>query len=428
MPKLTKSVVESAAPRERQFTLWCSDLAGFGVYILPTGKRSYFVDYRNATGARKRMTIGRHGTITTEEARKLAISTLGGTVRGEDPATERATRRSSITVAELCDSYLKAAENGLIPGKRGAPKKASTLYVDRGRIARHIKPLLGKKLVKDVARADVVKFMRDVATGKTAAIEKTRLRGKAVVEGGLGASARTVGLLGSILTFAIGEGIIEQNPVAGVKKPADRKRERRLTAAEYRQLGEALDQAEAEAEAWQAVTGTRLLALTGCRLGEIVGLKLAEVDEAGGCFRLADTKEGKSVRPIGRPVFDVLPKAERRDGCPYVLPAARGGDGPYGSLNAGLDRILKRAKLDGVTAHTLRHSLASVAGDLGFTESTIGAMLGHAAGSTTGRYIHHLDTVLVAAADKVARAIYAQMTGAEAKVVQMPKGRRRTSA
>lgn len=162
------------------------------INILPTGKRTYFVDYRNAAGARKRMTIGRRG--------------------------------------------------------RGAPKKASTLYVDRGRIARHIKPLLGKKLVKDVLRADVVKFMRDVATGKTAAVEKTKQRGKAVVEGGLGTSARTVGLLGSIMTFALGEGIIEQNPVAGVKKPADNKRDRRLTPDEYRRLGIALEQAKADAE------------------------------------------------------------------------------------------------------------------------------------------------------------------------------------
>jgi integrase len=82
---------------------------------------------------------------------------------------------------------------------------------------------------------------------------------------------------------------------------------------------------------------------------------------------------------------------------------------------------MDRAKLKGVTPHTLRHSFASVAGDLGFTESTIAAMLGHAAGTVTSRYVHHLDSVLVAAADKVARAIHGQMTGAEGKVVQMPK-------
>lgn len=114
------------------------------------------------------MTIGTYGTITTEQARKLAIETLGGIVlQKADPLLERKTRRASLTVAQLCDQYMKAAEKGLILGRRkNRPKKASTLEIDRGRIARHIKPLLGKKLVIDLTRADVTKFMRDVAAGR----------------------------------------------------------------------------------------------------------------------------------------------------------------------------------------------------------------------------------------------------------------------
>nr|WP_246252829.1 hypothetical protein [Mesorhizobium camelthorni] len=57
----------------------------------------------------------------------------------------------------------------------------------------------------------------------------------------------------------------------------------------------------------------------------------------------------------------------------------------------------------------MRHSFASVAADLGYTEPTIAAMLGHAAGSITSRYIHHLDSVLVSAADNVAATIHAMM-------------------
>ena len=59
----------------------------------------------------------------------------------------------------------------------------------------------------------------------------------------------------------------------------------------------------------------------------------------------------------------------------------------------------------------MRHSFASVAGDLGFTEPTIAALLSHAAGSVTSRYVHHLDAVLIAAADRVATSIYEMMTG-----------------
>ena len=135
MPKLTKTVVDAAIPRAKQFTLWCSDLPGFGVYILPTGNRTYFVDYRNSAGVRRRLTIGRHGKLTTEGARKIAIATMGEVAKGEDPAEERVSRRNSLTVKELCDRYLEAAERGHIMGKRNRPKKFSTLYVDRGRIS-----------------------------------------------------------------------------------------------------------------------------------------------------------------------------------------------------------------------------------------------------------------------------------------------------
>lgn len=81
---------------------------------------------------------------------------------------------------------------------------------------------------------------------------------------------------------------------------------------------------------------------------------------------------------------------------------------------------MKAAELEGVTPHTMRHSFASVAGDLGFADSTIAAMLGHSVGTVTSRYVHRLDTVLVASADKVAAEIYRQMTGISASVTQFP--------
>jgi integrase len=406
MTRLTKTVVEGAEPQDKQYSVWCGDLPGFGVYVHPTGKRTYFVDYRNSVGKRRRLTIGRHGKLTAETARKLAITTMGEAVKGEDPAEERRTQRKSLTIKELCTRYLEAAERGLVMGKAGRPKKASTLYVDRGRIARHILPLLGSKRVRDISQADINRFIRDVAGGKTAAVEKTqKKRGKAIVEGGKGTAARTAGLLGGILSFAVSEGAISANPAHGVKRPADNHRTRRLSADEYLQLGKALAAGEVEGETAQGLNGIWLLALSGCRSGEITHLKWDEVDEADNCFRLVDSKEGASIRPMGAMVFNLLAKIEKVTGCPYVLAPIR-SEGPFGGLPGAWKRTMKRAELMGVTPHTLRHSYASVAGDLGFTESTIAALLGHAAESVTSRYVHHLDTVLVAAADKVAQAIY----------------------
>lgn len=423
MPKLTKAIVDGAEIRAKQYTVWCSDLKGFGVYVHPSGRKSYFVDYR-VDGQRRRMTIGQHGAITADQARKLAIETLGGIVlRKDDPLLERKTRRASLTVAQLCDQYLKAAEKGLILGRRrNKPKKASTIEIDRGRIERHIKPLLGNKLVIDLTRADITKFVRDVTAGKTARRDRSGKNGNRVlVTGGAGTAARTTGFLGGILTYAVDEGIIEHNPVRGVKLPADNVRDRRLTPDEYRALGKALSSEESEIETPQALTGAWLLALTGCRLGEIEGLKWSEVDEAGGCFRLEDSKSGPSVRPVGRSAFVVLASALRVKDCPYVLPGLRTGTEHYRGLAGAWVRLMKRAGLEGVTPHTMRHSYASVAGDLGFAESTIAAMLGHAGGTVTSRYVHRLDSVLVAAANKIAAEIERQMTGRTANVLEMPK-------
>jgi integrase len=421
MPKLTKKIVDAALPREKQYTVWCSELKGFGIYVQPSGSKTYFVDYR-VDNARRRMTIGRHGVLTTEEARKLAIETLGPVaLQKADPLLERKTRRASLTVAELCDQYMKAAEKGLILGRRkNRPKKASTLEVDRGRIERHIKPLLGGKLVIDLTRADVTKFMRDVAAGKTARKDRSGKNGARVeVKGGMGTAARTTGFLGGILTYAVNEGIIPASPAQGVKLPADGVRTRRLVADEYRALGRALRGDEAEYDTPQSVTGAWLLALTGCRLGEIEALRWDEVDEVGGCLRLLDSKSGPSVRPVGREAFDVLRAAMRAPGNPYVLPALR-KSGHYNGLAGAWVRFMKRAELEGVTPHTMRHSYASVAGDLGYADSTIAALLGHTGGTVTSKYVHRLDSVLVAAANKVSGQIYRQMTGEVGKLLEMP--------
>ena len=114
------------------------------------------------------------------------------------------------------------------------------LISDRGRIARHIVPLLGRKSVASVTRDDVEAFMHDIATGKTASRQKTKPRGLSVVRGGRGVASRSVGLLGAIFTYAIRKGLRFDNPAHGIVRFADGRRQRRLTDDEYRQLGRAL--------------------------------------------------------------------------------------------------------------------------------------------------------------------------------------------
>lgn len=270
-------------------------------------------------------------------------------------------------------------------------------------------PLLGHRKVAELTRADVTRFMRDVASGRTASVRKTgKLRGKSIVEGGRGAAARTTGLLGGILSFAVSEGIIASNPVHGVKRPADQRRRARLTPETYRALGRALARMAEEGGNASAVTAVWLLALTGCRKGEVANLRWAEMDEDGCAFRLEDSKEGASVRPVGRPVFGLLAVTQHRGRGDYVCPG-RNEERPYGGLPGAWKKLAKDAGLAGVTLHTLRHSFASVAADLGYAEATIAALLGHASGTVTGRYTHVLDSVLIAAADRVAQTVQGYM-------------------
>ncbi len=87
-----------------------------------------------------------------------------------------------MTIAEPCDAYRAAADRALITGQGGQTKKASPHYVDTGRIGRHIKPLLGRRLVAGLTAPDVQRFVRDVQARTTSGVVKTGFRGKAVVE------------------------------------------------------------------------------------------------------------------------------------------------------------------------------------------------------------------------------------------------------
>ena len=417
MPKITKRAVDALTPDpERDVFLLDGELKGFGVRMKSSGSAAYFIRYKRPDGGGRRLVLGKVGSMTPDEARKLAREKLNAVAKGADPSAERHAARTAVTVKELCRLYTEAAERGLIMGKRGRPKKASTLSTDRGRIDRHIIPLLGRKRVDEVTQADINRFLRDVTAGKTAVDEKTGFRGRAIVEGGAGTAARTVGLLGGIFSFAITEGIIQTNPVHGVRRPSDNRRDTRLTPEDYRKLGLALQDLAREGDNPKVLAAAWLLALTGCRRGEVENLRWTEVDFDSRCFRLTDTKEGASIRPVGVPALDILRSLPRDRYQIFVLPGTK-PDKTFAGLPKAWKRITKRADLPHVTPHVLRHSFASTANDLGFTEATISAMLGHSAGSITGRYVHHLDSALIAAADCVACTIHGWMMGEKSTAI-----------
>ncbi|WP_114910856.1 tyrosine-type recombinase/integrase [Acidibrevibacterium fodinaquatile] len=414
MAKLTKRLVDAAEPREKDYVIWDDELPGFGLRVFASGKRSYVLQYR-ALGRSRRYTIGLHGVWTAEAARQEAKVQLGRVAQGDNPAEERQLDHNAITVKELCTLYLNDLNAGLILGKGGRPKKPTTIVTDTGRIERHIIPLLGTRRVKDLTKADINKVLKDIMAGKTRVSVKTKkLRGKAIVRGGAGTATRTVGLLGGILTYAVEAGIITSNPAHGLRKPKDNVRKRRLSEAEYRTLGEMLRKAAEEERYAMTVDIIRQIALTGCRRSEMISLKWTEADTEASCLRLEDSKEGESIRPIGLPVVEYLEQRRTDEAGTYVFPG-RGEDNAFGSFPNHWEQLFKDSPLSDVTPHVLRHSFASIANDLGFTEVTIAALVGHSKGSVTSKYIHALDTALIMAADTIAGYIDGLMNGKEFK-------------
>jgi integrase len=413
MAKLSKRIVDQAEAGEKDYFIWDDELPGFGLRVFKSGKRSYLVQYR-AKGRTRRFTIGTHGVWAPDTARVQARVLLGRIAQGDNPAEERELDHKAITVKELCERYLEDAKNGLILGKKRRPKKASTIYTDEGRIRRHIIPLLGTRRVKDLTSADIIRFMRDVASGKTKTDQKTKKRGRSIVRGGIGTGTRTVGMLGAILTYARENGTIETNPAHGIRKPAYEKRTRRLSEDEYRLLGKLLSKAAQDGQLATAAAIARAIALTGCRRGEIINLIWPEADMDNSCLRLTDSKEGASVRPIGLPAIDLLTARRPEHPAGPVFVGTLEGK-PLVGFPKHWHKIVADTPLAGITPHVLRHSYASVANDLGFTESTVAALLGHAQGTVTSRYIHAVDTALIMAADTVSGYIDALLAGLQFK-------------
>lgn len=403
MAKISKRLVDALRPPESgQTFLWDGELRGFGVRVVPSGLKTFIMQYRTLQGRSHRMTIGRYGVLTVEEAREQAKVKLGQVASGANPAQERAEARAEKTVTELCDWYLEEARAGRIIGRRNRPIKASTLAMDESRIKTHIKPLLGKRLASSLRVVDVEGMQSDIVAGKTA---KARGAGRGgAAAGGPGVAGRAVGTLQNVLSHAARLDQIAEHPCRGARKLAGKRKMRRLSSDEIKALGSVMRHVENRGENPIALAQIRLLLLTGFRISEMQNLEWGWVDIEMGCVTFPDTKGDAQIRIIGEMAVSHIRQQSKRADSPFVFPG-NFGCGPFTASKACLARLCAMTGIANVTPHTLRHTFGSVAGDLGFSELVIAALLGHAANSVTQGYVH-VDEALKLAANRTSREIF----------------------
>jgi integrase len=376
--------------------------------VQPSGTKSYCYQYRTPEGRTRRITIGRHGTYTAEQARDKAKTYQRAVDKERDPLAEKQGRREAITVSELLDLYLGSV--------KFAEKVKTTQVSDRGRIERHLKPLLGRKVADTLTAEEIRRAFTAIKDGKTAKQVKTGPRGLARVTGGDGAARMSIRLLKTIYSWAVDEGMVKVNPATGVNVGKDGQRNLVLAADDYPVLFKAIDELEDLHQVRRAAAdAVRVIALTGARRGEVAGLRWRHVDLKKGLAELPEHKTGKKtgeVRVIGLPAAAQAIIARQPDGAPddFVFPPAK-GKGPL-SLSKPWRIIREAAGLDPqIGLHGLRHSLATIMAISGAQAAQIMAVMGHRDISTSQRYVHIAQDVRAELAEQAASGISAALTG-----------------
>lgn len=419
MAKITKRIVDSSNPRDARYYVWDSQLPGFGLVVQPSGTKSYCFQYRTPEGRTRRATIGKHGAYTPEQARDKAKAYQREVDAGRDPLGEKQSRRNAITVTELLDLY--------IASNKFAEKAETTKVSDRGRIERHLKPLLGRTTADRLSADQIRKAFAAIKAGKTATQEKTGPRGLARVKGGDGAARMSVRLLKAVFNWAIHEGLLTSNPADSVKVGKDGQRDLVLAADDYPKLFAAIQQLEDVHQIARPVADAiRVIALTGARRGEIAGLRWRHVNLSKGVLELQEHKTAKKtgeVRTIGLPAAAQAIVARQPDGDPddYVFPPAK-GNGPL-ALSKPWRTVREAAGLDpAIGLHGLRHSLATHMAVAGAQAAQIMAVMGHRDITTSARYVHFAQDARAELAERAASGISAALNGTpSAEIVELKR-------
>lgn len=383
MAKLTKRSVEVLEPADKDYFVWDGELSGLGIRVFPTGRKQFVLQYRYGRTSR-RMSLGRFGAITPDQARGLALEALVKLRQDIDPVAEKRAKRTALTVRELAGRFDEEHV--------AVHLKASTAKEYRRNLQLFILPAIGHLRIVDVTRADIAKYHHDWRHRPYQA-------------------NRNLEIISKMFNLAELWGLRPDgtNPRRHIKKYPEKKRERYFSAGELQALGRVLGEMEEERiELPAAIAAIRLLLFTGCRLGEIMTLRWEHVDLTAKVLRLPDSKTGAKEVHLGAAAIGVLTALERPKDNPWVI-VGRNAGAHLTDLQPFWQRVRGRAGLKNARIHDLRHTFASVAVSNGQSLPMIGKLLGHTQVQTTARYAHLATQPVLQAANDVSALIELQL-------------------
>jgi integrase len=390
--KLTKSVVERLSPAVADYVVWDAQLPGFGVRVKPSGVKSYVVQYRNRkTGGSRRKTIGQHGPLLTfHKARERARIILADALKGNDPIADDRAIRAAPTINELAADYL--AQHAL------PKKRARSVENDRSMLDRIILPRLGGKKVNAVQSRDI--------NALHVAMKDTPYQAN-----------RVLALMSKMFSLAMKWGWSSDNPVKGLERYHEERRERWLSDDELGRLLGALSTHLNQ----RAANAVRFQLLTGARIGEVLSARWSDVDLTRGVWIKPShhTKQNRTEHlPLSAPALALLAEMRERAGAVerYLFP----GDAPDKPLQ-GIKKfwrsITEQTGLKDYRLHDNRHTHASHLVSSGLSLEIVGRLLGHTNPLTTKRYAHLADDPLRAAAERFGSKMEALREARQAEIV-----------
>ncbi len=310
--KFTKFQLNGLKAKDKRYILFEDGGRGFGIRVEPSGRRTFFFEYR-FDGKNRIFTIGPYPKASLTQARAMAAKLKEQVESGTDPGAEKReilwADKTAFTVKDLSDEYLE---------KWAKPRKAEKSYKEDMRILqKDVVSAWGRRKAKDITRRDVVLLLDQIVD-----------RGSPV------AANRTLAVVRRMFNFSVDRDILGSSPCVRIQAPTKEKsRERVLSEDEIKALWTGLEPDSKVSMVPEMKLALKFLLVSAQRKGEVLNSEWSEFDLDAGWWELpgGKTKNKKAHRvPLSPLALEILAEAKQASkDSKWVFPS------PFGPKKKG---------------------------------------------------------------------------------------------